>query len=117
MPSAAGDKAQGDVAQVGSKSLVSGIPDGLQTSGQHPPLYADLRPYDDFPKHIEGDTVWATAELQGNPQYWTHQLTEEEIAELSDAADRFAGEDIQLTGISKVILTNTRLASQQLTKC
>ena len=33
-------------------------PDGIKTSGQHPPLYDQLHPYEDFPKEITGPTVW-----------------------------------------------------------
>ena len=33
-------------------------PDGIKTSGQHPPLYDILRPYEDFPQKITGPTVW-----------------------------------------------------------
>ncbi|RAL66928.1 hypothetical protein DID88_007710 [Monilinia fructigena] len=32
------------------------FPDGIKTSGQHPPLYDQLRPYSDFPKEITGET-------------------------------------------------------------
>ena len=78
------------------------FPDGLKTSGQHPPLYDELRPYEDFPEHIAGDTVWKADDYENNPERWTHHLTQEEITELSDAADRFKEAGIPLTGISKV---------------
>jgi len=43
-----------------SKKLVNNdaprniFPDGIKTSGQHEPLYDQLRPYSDFPKEITG---------------------------------------------------------------
>lgn len=78
------------------------FPDGLKTSGQHIPLYEELRPYEDFPEHITGGTVWAADDYKNNPERWTHRLTVEEIAELSDAADHFKAAGIPLTGISQV---------------
>lgn len=41
-------------------------PDGIKTSGQHPPLYDQLRPYQDFPKKITGPTVWKAEEYKGS---------------------------------------------------
>ena len=78
------------------------FPDGLKTSGQHPPLYEELRSYDDFPKQITGDTVWNAADYKDNPERWTHRLTEAEVAELSCAADHFKAAGTPLTGISQV---------------
>lgn len=46
-------------------------PDGIKTSGQHPPLYDQLHPYEDFPKEITGATVWNNAEYKGmQPLCW-----------------------------------------------
>ena len=85
------------------KSLPKSIfPDGLKTSGQHPPIYEELRPYKDFPAHIAGDTIWDANDYKDRPEAWIHRLTGEEIAELGDAADRFKTAGIPLTGISKV---------------
>ena len=78
------------------------FPDGLKTSGQHPPLYEELRPYDDFPYQIKGDTVWNAADYKDTPERWTHRLTDEEVAELSGAADNFKAAGTPLTGISQV---------------
>jgi len=78
------------------------VPDDLDTSGQHPPLYHKLRGYEAFPEHITGKTVWDADDYKNSPRRWTHQLTEEEIFELSDAAGRFTVAEIPLTGISKV---------------
>ena len=33
------------------------FPDGLKTTGQHPPLYDELHPYEKFPKEITGRTL------------------------------------------------------------
>ncbi|KAL2162944.1 hypothetical protein VTH06DRAFT_6780 [Thermothelomyces fergusii] len=77
------------------------FPDGVRTSGQHPPLYDALKPYSDFPKHITGPTVWQASEFVANPERWIHPLTPTEIEELSQAADAFLASGAPLTGISK----------------
>ena len=41
-------------------------PDGIKTSGQHPPLYDVLHPYEDFPREITGSTVWNVEEYRGS---------------------------------------------------
>ncbi|KAK4694350.1 hypothetical protein P7C71_g3219, partial [Lecanoromycetidae sp. Uapishka_2] len=82
-----------------SKPLPRSIfPDGIKTSGQHPPLYEELRPYEDFPSEITGATVWNAEDYKNNPERWTHHFKEEEIAELSKAADDFRAAEIPLTG-------------------
>ena len=80
------------------------FPDGIKTSGQHPPLYDQLRPFEDFPDEITGPTVWHAEDYKHNPERWTHQFSEDEIAELSAAADQFKESGTPLTGISKVSL-------------
>ncbi|PGH06827.1 hypothetical protein AJ80_08100 [Polytolypa hystricis UAMH7299] len=77
------------------------FPDGLKTTGQHPPLYDQLKPFSEFPQEITGPTVWKAEEYKNNPEKWTHRLTDDEVAELSDAADAFLAGQIPLTGISK----------------
>ncbi|KAJ8059373.1 hypothetical protein OCU04_012324 [Sclerotinia nivalis] len=77
------------------------FPDGIKTSGQHPPLYDQLRPYSDFPKEITGETVWKAEDYINNPERWVHVFNEEEIAELSAVADKFIQDKIPLTGISQ----------------
>jgi hypothetical protein len=78
------------------------FPDGIKTSGQHPPLYDALRPYSDFPKEITGPTVWKAKDYITNPESWVHDFSEEEIEELSTVADKFLADGIPLTGISQV---------------
>lgn len=82
-----------------SKAL---FPDGLKTTGQHPPIYDQLQPYSNFPKEIPGQTVWKAEDYTNNPEKWTHRFTDEEVAELSQAADDFLASKTPLTGISKV---------------
>lgn len=77
------------------------FPDGIKTSGQHPPLYDLLRQYSDFPKEITGKTVWKAEDYADHPERWVHALGEQEISELSLAADKFIANKIPLTGISK----------------
>ena len=55
------------------------FPDGIKTSGQTPPNYDQLKPYDAFPKEITGKTVWHAEEFKNNPEKWTHRFTEEEV--------------------------------------
>ncbi|KAK0513728.1 hypothetical protein JMJ35_003450 [Cladonia borealis] len=92
-------------------ALRSIFPDGIKTSGQHRPIYEQLRSYEDFPEEIIGPTVWDAEDYRNNPERWTHWLSEDEIAELSDAADKFKAASIPLTGISKENFPLPRLAS------
>lgn len=78
------------------------FPDGIKTSGQHPPLYDLIRPYSEFPKEITGETVWKAEDYINNRERWVHVFNDEEIAELSTAADKFLADKTPLTGISKV---------------
>jgi len=78
------------------------FPDGIRTSGQHPPLYDVLRPYSDFPTEIVGPTVWHREQFADRPEAWTHPFTDDEIRELSGAADAFIASGTALTGISQV---------------
>lgn len=78
------------------------FPDGIRTSGQHPPLYDRLKPYSEFPQEISGPTLWKQEDYVDQPDKWTHPFTDEEIQELSDTADRFIASGTPLTGISKV---------------
>lgn len=80
------------------------FPDGIKTSGQHPPIYHQLSPYQDFPHEITGPTVWDAADYKKTPERWTHSFTDDELAEMSEAADKFRDAGIPLTGISKVAL-------------
>ncbi|KAK7719280.1 hypothetical protein SLS57_005779 [Botryosphaeria dothidea] len=77
------------------------FPDGIKTSGQHPPLYDLLHPYEDFPKEIVGPTVWKAEDYKNNPERWTHPFSDDEIAELDKAADAFLAAGHPLTAISK----------------
>lgn len=85
------------------------FPDGIKTSGQHAPLYHQLRSYQDFPHEITGATVWDAKDYKDNPERWTHWFTDEETAEMSEAADNFSIAGIPLTGISKVTLQETHV--------
>ncbi|KAL4957029.1 hypothetical protein BDW69DRAFT_56065 [Aspergillus filifer] len=77
------------------------FPDGLKTTGQHPPLYDELHPYEKFPKSISGPTLWKAEDYRDAPEQWTHRFHEEEVAELSATADAFLAAKIPLTGITK----------------
>ncbi|PYI18490.1 Clavaminate synthase-like protein [Aspergillus japonicus CBS 114.51] len=77
------------------------FPDGLKTTGQHPPLYEHIHPFDRFPKEITGPTVWRPEDYREHPEKWTHRFTAAEVEELSTTADAFLANKIPLTGISK----------------
>ena len=86
--------------QPAAKSI---FPDGLKTGGQHQPVYELIQPFDKFPTVISGPTVWKKEDFISNPEKWTHPFTQEEITEISDAADKFMAAGLPLTGISKVM--------------
>lgn len=77
------------------------FPDGIKTSGQHNPLYDQLRPYSEFPKQCTGSTVWTASDYTNSPEKWVHRFTEEEIEELGAVADRYIADGLPLTGVSK----------------
>jgi len=79
----------------------SKFPDGIKTSGQHPPLYEKLHPFSSFPKEITGPTVWKREDYVNDPSKWVHRFSAEEIEELSAVSDEFLAAGIPLTGISK----------------
>ena len=79
----------------------SKFPDGIKTSGQHNPLYDQLRPYSEFPKECTGLTVWTASDYINNPEKWVHRFTEEEIEELGSVADKYIANGLPLTGVSK----------------
>lgn len=87
-----------------TKAQVPGaiFPDGLRTSGQHPPNYEELKGYGDYPESIEGPTLWKTKDYRDNPERWVHRFSETEIEEMSIAADNFKASETPLTGIMKV---------------
>ena len=88
-----------------SSHPLSLFPDGIKTSGQHPPLYDELLSFDSFPTEIAGPTVWRSDDYVHNPERWIHDFTHEEISEMSAAADGFITAKLPLTGISKVLHT------------
>ncbi|KAL3490414.1 hypothetical protein BJX62DRAFT_141311 [Aspergillus germanicus] len=77
------------------------FPDGLITSGQHPPNYNLVRPYEDFPEEITGPTVWHAADYVDNEDSWTHSFTDEQVAEIGVTSDAFIESGMPLTGITK----------------
>lgn len=78
------------------------FPDGIRTSGQLDPIYERLQPYESFPKEITGPTAWRREDYIDHPERWTHRFTEEEAAEIGEAADKFIASGTPLTGISQV---------------
>ncbi|KAJ5142232.1 Taurine catabolism dioxygenase TauD/TfdA [Penicillium atrosanguineum] len=77
------------------------FPDGLKTTGQHPPIYDEICPFDKFPRQITGPTVWKAEDYREHPEKWTHRFTPEQIEELSAASDAFLASKTPMTGISK----------------
>lgn len=78
------------------------FPDGIKTSGQTHPEYDQIKPYEEFPKEITGPTVWKSEDYQNNPERWVHRFSEDEVKELSKAADDFLASGTPMTGITKV---------------
>ncbi|CBX98286.1 similar to Taurine catabolism dioxygenase TauD [Plenodomus lingam JN3] len=83
------------------KAHKSVFPDGIRTSGQHEPIYSQLRPYSDFPTEIIGPTAWTKDDYAPHPSRWTHVFSASEIDEISAAADAFLASDTPLTGITR----------------
>ncbi|KAL1303089.1 hypothetical protein AAFC00_006532 [Neodothiora populina] len=77
------------------------FPDGIKTSGQHAPISSLIKPYSAFPKEITGQTAWQAEDYKNNPERWTHPFSQDEIAEISQAADDFIASATPLTGITK----------------
>ncbi|CAG8978962.1 hypothetical protein HYALB_00012415 [Hymenoscyphus albidus] len=77
------------------------FPDGLRTSGQHPPIESQLASLEEFPREITGPTVWEPEEMTSNPEAWIHHWTEEQRTELLQATERFIASGMPLTRISK----------------
>lgn len=88
----------GNAAKPISKAI---FPDGLKTSGQHPPDFNLIHPYSAFPKEITGPTVWQAEDYRNNPERWTHVFSDEEVSELGAAADAFIAAGTPLTGMRK----------------
>ena len=80
------------------------FPDGLRTSGQHPPIENQLVHFEGFPRKINGSTVWKAQEMADDPQRWVHQWTETELQQLLGAVESFIDSGVPLTEISKVII-------------
>lgn len=71
------------------------------TSGQEPPLFNELVPFSEWPDYIDGPTVWTKDQLEDSPDKWQYPLTDEDIEDLLQAADRFLANGNKLTDISK----------------
>ena len=60
------------------------------------------QPYEAFPDHIDGPTVWKAEDYVDHPERWTHELSEGEIAELSAAADAVFASGQEVVQLTKV---------------
>lgn len=78
------------------------FPDGFKTSGQQEPVLSVLQPYEKFPKEITGPTVWKAEDFKNNKEKWTHAFTDDEIAEIEAATNKYIEDGLPLTAISKV---------------
>lgn len=78
------------------------FPDGLRTSGQHPPIESQLQSFKNYPRHITGPTVWEPKEMEDHPEQWIHQWTADELEELLQAVEKFIASEESLVSISKV---------------
>ncbi|KAJ5659934.1 hypothetical protein N7507_006385 [Penicillium longicatenatum] len=96
-----------------TKPKSAGFPDGIKTTGQQPPLYEEIRPFSEFPKNITGPTAWTSDEYSGSPEkeaLWKHPFTEEELEELSTAAEQYLASGRPLTEMSKEYFPLPRMA-------
>lgn len=78
------------------------FPDGLRTSGQHPPVESQIRPFEAFPTDITGPTVWEGRDIATRQDEWSHRWADGELNELLQAVDAFTISGIPLINISKV---------------
>lgn len=77
------------------------------TSGQHEPSPDKIIPYEDFPKKIEGRTVWEKEVLENDRSLWEFYWTPELISQLEDSYAAFEKTGKPLTAISKETWTFT----------
>jgi hypothetical protein len=84
------------------------FPDGLKTSGQHPPDPSALFPYAAFPKEINGRTLWKGSDFEGRKERWTRPFSREEIDELGNAADGYIASGKPMTAMSQVSVAGLR---------
>ena len=87
------------------------FPDGLKTSGQWGPIDSRLRNYTDFPKTSTGPTLWSAGTYKNNPERWTHVFSDDEVSELSKAANEFIASGTPLTGLTKNMFPLPTLSS------
>lgn len=92
------------------------FPDGIKTSGQTDPDRDQISHFNEFPTEIQGPTVWRADDYTEHPERWTHHFSEEEVKEMSAAADNFLASATPLTGITKVssLTLCTRIPSYKL---
>ncbi|KAB8226238.1 taurine catabolism dioxygenase TauD [Aspergillus novoparasiticus] len=88
------------------------FPDGLRTSGQHPPIDGQLRHFEEFPREITGPTVWTPEQMVDHPEEWIHNWTEFELEELRQAVEGFIISGTPLVSINK---SNFRLPTLEST--
>ena len=81
------------------------FPDGIKTSGQHPPFHDQVRAFEEFSVSIEAPTAWKPEDYANHPEKWIHRFNSEELLELSTAADAFIASGERLVAISKVFFT------------
>ncbi|KAJ1709615.1 MFS multidrug transporter [Aspergillus flavus] len=74
------------------------FPDGLRTSGQHPPIDGKLRHFEEFPREITGPTPQQRVDY---PEEWIHKWTEVEFEELLQTVEGFIAPGTPLISISK----------------
>lgn len=86
----------------GPKTNRSIFPHGIKTSGQHPSLEQYLRPFEDFPRLIDGPTAWHVEDFGDSSREWVYRFTAEYLSELGMASDRFLKTDKNLVAMTKV---------------
>lgn len=89
-------------SNIASDELVPSTRVRVKASGQIEPEYALLGSYEEFPKRIEGPTVWEADDYRDNPERWTHAWSDEEVEEIEAATNKFLDAGYELTDITKV---------------
>ena len=73
-----------------------------RTQGQHDVLQHLVPPYSQFPKRVDGPTVWNADEFRAQPERWQKRWSAEHIRELDEAYEGFKRSGLPITAITRV---------------
>ena len=81
-----------------------------RTSGQHNPIYELIKPYHEFPKKIEGDTLWLANDYGNGGKDWKYIWTKSDVDEIWKAVEDFEKKGLPLTAITKDLFPLPKLS-------